>query len=178
MSEPGASLQRLSLAFTVLTTVRGMPQIHSGDEIAMKGGEDPDNRLNFPGGFASSPSNAFTSDGRTAEQQQVFASLENLFALRRLHPALQLGEEQVLYGDNDVLIFARTLVSAGEAQHILVAVNKSHASRSVTMTTDGTALADLQHPSLLEGDCATSSATPHAITLQLAPKAAAILDMR
>ena len=31
--------------------MRGMPQVYSGDEIAMQGGPDPDNRRNFPGGF-------------------------------------------------------------------------------------------------------------------------------
>jgi glycosidase len=179
MSEPGATLQRLELAFTVLTTMRGMPQIYSGDEIAMKGGEDPDNRRDFPGGFASSQSNAFTSGGRTPEQQQAFTTLQNLLTLRRLHPALQTGDEQVLHADNDVFIFVRTwLVSAGASQHILVAVNKSHASQSVTMTTDDTAIAGLQQAKTLQGDSGTSSFTPHAMTLQLAPESAVILDMQ
>jgi neopullulanase len=31
--------------------MHGMPQVCSGDEIAMQGGEDRDNRPNFPGGF-------------------------------------------------------------------------------------------------------------------------------
>ena len=178
MNEPGATLQRLNIALTVLTTMRGMPQIYSGDEIAMKGGEDPDNRREFPGGFASSQSSAFTPGGRTPEQQQAFTMLQDLLTLRRLHPPLQTGDEQVLHADSDVLIFVRTLVSAGTAQNILVAVNKGHASQSVTMTTDGTAIAGLQQATTLQGDSRTSSfITPRAITLQLAPESAVILDM-
>jgi glycosidase len=175
MNEPGATLARLNLAFTVLTTMRGMPQIYSGDEIAMKGGEDPDNRRDFPGGFRSSQSNAFTPAGRTPEQQQAFATLQNLLTLRRLHPALQVGDEQVLHVENDILIFARTDVSK---QRIVVAVNKARASRSVTFDTDDTVLAGVHHASPLLGDSGTSSIAPHSITLLLEPESAVILDLR
>jgi neopullulanase len=51
LNETGATRDELKLAFALLATVRGMPQVYSGDEIAMQGGEDPDNRRNFPGGF-------------------------------------------------------------------------------------------------------------------------------
>jgi hypothetical protein len=46
------------------------------------------------------------------------------------------------------------------------------------MTTDDTVLAGLQHASLLQGDCETSSVTSHAITPQLVPESAVVLDMR
>jgi glycosidase len=48
MSEPGATLAALHLAFGLLATLRGMPQLYYGDELAMTGGEDPDNRRDFP----------------------------------------------------------------------------------------------------------------------------------
>ena len=44
MAEPGADLAGLRLAFTFLLTTRGIPLIYYGDEIAMPGGDDPDNR--------------------------------------------------------------------------------------------------------------------------------------
>jgi neopullulanase len=177
MSQPGATLPRLNLAFTVLATMRGMPQIYSGEEIAMKGGEDPDNRRDFPGGFAGSPFNAFSSSGRTPEQQQTFTALEDLLAIRRVHPALETGDEQVLHVDNDVLIFARTLLTTEHAQHILVVVNKGRTSQSVTMSTDGTALAGLQSAKLLRGDCESLSVSAHTIKVHLAAETAAILEM-
>jgi glycosidase len=178
MNEPGATLQRLNLAVTVLTTMRGMPEIYSGDEIAMKGGEDPENRRDFPGGFASSKCDAFTAAGRTPEQQQAFTSLQKLLALRRLHPALQSGDEQVLHADADVLIFVRSLTSADAAQHILVAVNKARAAKSVQVPTDATALEGLQHADVLQGDTTGLLIAPHKITLQLAPESATIVEMR
>lgn len=178
MNEPAATISRLDLAFTVLTTMRGMPEIYSGDEIAMKGGEDPDNRRDFPGGFATSSTNAFRPSGRSREQQQAFESLRKLLALRRLHPALQSGDEQVIYSDADVLIFVRSLVSGGAAEHILVAVNKARAEKSVPVQTDATVLAGLQHASLLDGDTAALLIASHSINLRLAPESATIVDMR
>jgi hypothetical protein len=105
-------------------------------------------------------------------------SSNRLLAIRRLHPALQSGDEQVVHSDADVLIFVRTLSSAGEAEHILIAVNKARVAKSVIVQTDATALASLQHASTLRGDSAALLITPHAITLQLAPESATIVDMR
>jgi glycosidase len=64
---------KLKLALGLLFTLRGMPQIYSGDEIGMTGGEDPDNRHDFPGGFAGDAHNAFSGAGRTAAEDSVFA---------------------------------------------------------------------------------------------------------
>ena len=47
--------QACTLHSPLLTTMRGMPQIYSGDEIAMHGGDDPDDRRDFPGGFKPVP---------------------------------------------------------------------------------------------------------------------------
>ena len=73
MGDEGSSPAKLKAAFSLLLTMRGIPQIYSGDEIAMPGGDDPDNRRDFPGGFPGDPRNAFTASGRTPEQQDVFA---------------------------------------------------------------------------------------------------------
>jgi neopullulanase len=178
MSEPGATPQRLRLAFTVLATMRGMPQIYSGDEIAIAGGEDPDNRRDFPGGFAPFQFSAFTSAGRTLEQQQAFSSLQSLLTLRHLHPALQTGDEQILHADADVLIFVRVFNATSAAERILVAINKGKTARSIAISTDDTELAGLQHASPLEGDSQTCFIDPHALTVHLAPESAVIVEMR
>ena len=59
-----------------------MPEVYSGDEIAMEGGDDPDNRRDFPGGFTSSSHDAFTAAGRTQGEQEMFAWAAGLFHLR------------------------------------------------------------------------------------------------
>src|ERR1035441_10030122 len=44
LTEAKGSLPRLKEAIGLLATLRGTPELYSGDEIAMSGGEDPDNR--------------------------------------------------------------------------------------------------------------------------------------
>ena len=103
---------RLALAY-VLTT-RGTPQIYSGDEIAMGGGEDPDNRHDFAGGFAGDSSSAFTAAGRTPEQQRNFEWVAALGALRHRHEALACGAEQVLASNDDWMVYLRDAGHAAE----------------------------------------------------------------
>jgi glycosidase len=86
MNEPGASIAGLKLALTLLLTTRGIPMIYSGDEIAMPGGEDPDNRRDFPGGWPGDPHNAFEASGRTADEQAAF---EHVRKLGHLHAELE-----------------------------------------------------------------------------------------
>ena len=107
MSEEGSNPAKLKAAFSLLLTLRGIPQIYSGDEIAMPGGDDPDNRRDFPGGFPGDPHNAFTASGRTAEQQDVFAYVQSLLALRKSHPALRTGKHWHIGWDDNYYAFLR-----------------------------------------------------------------------
>jgi len=83
MGDRGATVAGLKLAWTFLLTTRGTPLLYYGDEIALAGGGDPDNRRDFPGGFAGDARNAFEAGGRTPEQQEVFAHVQKLLKLRR-----------------------------------------------------------------------------------------------
>ena len=100
------TLRRIAYAF--LMTTRGTPQLYSGDEIAMPGGGDPDNRRDFPGGFPNSKQDAFQPAQRTPEQSDLFNWIQDLAALRRTHPALACGAEQILQVSTDTLVYTRT----------------------------------------------------------------------
>ena len=178
LNDPAATPQKLELAFALLTTMRGMPQIYSGDEVAMRGGDDPDNRRDFPGGFGPSSPNAFTREGRTREQQDVFAALQRLLALRQKHPSLQTGDEQVIGADADGLFYVRTLITDSTTEHILVALNKSKVARSVVIETDRTVLEGLQHASVLLGVPGALTIDRHTLTLHMEPEAASIIDVQ
>lgn len=150
ITDAGGSTAKLKLALGLLATLRGTPQIYSGDEIAMTGGADPDNRHDFPGGFEGDPRDAFTLAGRTPEQQDVFQWTSAIFALRATHRALELGREQNLFADNDAFVFIRTLDDGGctaganpsaANARMLVVVNDSEKSKSIEIPMDGSALA-------------------------------------
>jgi glycosidase len=93
----------------VLTTVRGTPLIYYGDEIALRGGGDPDNRRDFPGGWASDPRNAFAVSGRTEEEEEVFSHLRRLLHLRREWAPLRRGQMLNLAVYEKSWIYARVL---------------------------------------------------------------------
>lgn len=105
MNEPGATPEGLKMAFTALFTLRGVPMVYYGDEIGMRGGNDPDNRRDFPGGWKEDPRNAFTEAGRTSEENGILHHLESVGRLRRQFAALregimlnlQAGEKQWVY---------------------------------------------------------------------------------
>ena len=113
LAEAAPDPSERDLAFAYLLTTRGTPQLYSGDEIAMRGGDDPDNRRDFPGGFAQpGPStgrdhDAFSAAGRTAEEQHSYLWLQRLLTLRHQHDVLACGEEQVLSAGADALLYAR-----------------------------------------------------------------------
>lgn len=127
MNEPGATSEGLKLAFTYLLTTRGTPLIYYGDEIALPGGGDPDNRRDFPGGWPEDERNAFTSAGRTATEGEVHAHVRKLTALRRDLAPLRRGDYRELLVREHTYVFARTIPAAST----VVALNNSAHSQSV-----------------------------------------------
>ena len=146
ISETGATPERLKLAFGMLATLRGMPEIYSGDEIAMEGGNDPDNRRDFPGGFEGKGGNAFHAGGRTAVQETMYQWTSQLFALRAKHAAMQTGAQQFVFADDTGLAYVRAAdiasgCAAGHAtDRVFVVLNKASESRAITVPMKGTAL--------------------------------------
>lgn len=121
MNENGATVDGLKLAFTFLLTVRGIPQLYYGDEIAMRGGNDPDNRRDFPGGWPGDAHNAFDATARTAEEQDVFEHLKKALKLRAELDPLRRGQMAHLAVNDQSYAFAR--FTAGKT--VIVALNNS-----------------------------------------------------
>jgi glycosidase len=134
-SAAGSSAAKLKLAFGLTLTLRGIPELYYGDEIGMPGGGDPDNRRDFPGGWPGDPKSAFTADGRTTEQQELFAYVQTLLRLRREHPALQSGKLWDLFSDETAYVFLRET----EEERVLVAFNNSAEAREMRIPLRDTA---------------------------------------
>ena len=107
MSEKRATIQGLKLANAFLLTTRGVPQLYYGDEIAMTGEDEPRTRKDFPGGFPGDRRNAFSKDGRTREEQEVFAYVQKLIRLRRQLEPLRRGSLINLYVSDQQYAYAR-----------------------------------------------------------------------
>jgi glycosidase len=133
-SAKASSLAKVKLAFGLMLTLRGIPQLYYGDELGMAGDGDPDNRRDFPGGWSEDPRNAFTPAGRSPEQQAVFGYVQALLRLRREHPALSSGRLWHLASDESSYVFAREL----EEESVLVAFNNSAQSRELRVSFNDT----------------------------------------
>jgi glycosidase len=127
MSLAGATLAGAMLHTAFILTTRGTPQLYSGEELAMRGNEDPDNRQDFPGGFPGDTRNAFQATARTAEEQQMWQWTHDWVSLRREHSALRDGRLLDLYYDDDAYAFARQ----DEIETLIVVINRSPTRKQI-----------------------------------------------
>ncbi|HET8966908.1 MAG TPA: alpha-amylase family glycosyl hydrolase [Candidatus Acidoferrum sp.] len=147
LSEPGGSPEKLLSAFALTLTLRGIPELYYGDEIGMTGGGDPENRHDFPGGWPGDARNAFTQEGRTAEQQKVFASVQKLLQLRRRHAALRTGKLFHLFSDDGSYVFLRQT----DDERMVVVFNNQTTSRELVIRQSNTPADNAVRVSLLYG---------------------------
>jgi neopullulanase len=147
-SAAGSSLAKQKLAFGLVLTLRGIPELYYGDEIAMPGGPDPDNRRDFPGGWPDDRQNAFQPSGRSAQQQELFSYVQSLLQLRREHVALQTGHLWNLFSDQSSYVFLRDT----DEEHLLVAVNNDAAPRTLRINVRDTPLQPLPAARSLFGE--------------------------
>ncbi|MEK7781595.1 MAG: alpha-amylase family glycosyl hydrolase [Verrucomicrobiota bacterium] len=170
MSESGATIEGLQLAFTYLLTTRGTPLIYYGDEIAMNGGGDPHNRRDFPGGWAEDQRNAFEATGRTPTEERVHAHVKKLLALRRELEPLRRGELVQLASEQQTSAFARVTKDCG----VIVAFNNSDQTQTIRATLVAPLLGQKElFDRLAPGH--SVAVTSDTITLTLPARSAAIL---
>lgn len=173
VSEDGSSPAKLKAAFSLLLTLRGIPQIYAGDEIALAGGDDPDNRRDFPGGFPGDPHNAFTAEGRTPEQRDVYACVQSLLTLRKSHPALRSGKQWHIGWDNNYYAFLRETPD----ERLLIVYNNSSSRADLTIPIENTPLENGHRLGKIFGDT-DAEITSGRVRLMLQPRALAVFDVR
>ena len=107
MSEQGATVDGLKLAQAFLMTTRGTPILYYGDEFAMKGGGDPDNRRDMPGGWPGDAKNVFIPAGRSADENDVWNYVAKLTSIRKDLEPLRRGRKLDLLDEEQQMAFAR-----------------------------------------------------------------------
>jgi glycosidase len=136
MNEQGANTEGLKLAQTFIMTMRGTPQIYYGDEIAIPGGGDPDNRRDFPGGFPGDQRNAFTREGRTPAEQSVFEHLQKLIRIRKELEPLRRGGLVNLFASEQQYAYARMT----DREAVVIVINNDTKEASVEFEVGGESL--------------------------------------
>ena len=97
---------KYKMGLAMLITSRGYPQIYYGTEILLDGipGDYQGHRFDFPGGWANDKRNAFTADGRTNAENEVFNYLKTLLNYRKNNPVLQNGKMKQFIPENGIYV--------------------------------------------------------------------------
>ncbi len=107
----GSDLNIYKMMITLIATVRGIPQVYYGDELGMVGNKDVkgdgDVRRDFPGGWKGDPRNAFTAEGRTAEQNEFFEFSKQIFNWRKSKSVIHTGKTMQFVPENNVYVYFR-----------------------------------------------------------------------
>lgn len=100
----------LKQALAMLLTTKRIPQLYYGTEILMNGTKevtDGNVRKDFVGGFPGDSRSAFTKEGRTAEENDMFDWLSKLLHWRQGNEVISKGTMTQFMPHDGVYVFAR-----------------------------------------------------------------------
>ncbi|HOI88542.1 MAG TPA: cyclomaltodextrinase C-terminal domain-containing protein, partial [Lentimicrobium sp.] len=135
--------EALKRALAFMLTTRGIPQIYYGTELLMDGEEHKGHgeiRRDFPGGWAGDPVNAFTREGRTPEQNEVFDYMQKILQWRKNSKAVANGRLTHFIPENGIYVYFRT----ADEESVMVIVNNSKEERMLETERFREALAGYQ----------------------------------
>ncbi len=120
-SERALAKRKLMLAYTILTTVPGIPVIYYGDEAGLEGYSDPFNRMPYPWG---------------AEDDEILSFYRLIGNIRRDNDVYKSGEFILIELSAEHLIFQRC---DGEYSYITV-INNSFKDMTLSFSSEYTCL--------------------------------------
>ncbi len=128
----GNDMDAMKMAMAFLLTTRGIPQIYYGTELLMDGQEHKghgDIRKDFPGGWAGDAKNAFTRQGRSDAQNEIFDFMQRLLKYRASSAAITKGKLLQYIPEEGLYVYFRQ----SEGQTVMVLLNNSHSAKNVDM---------------------------------------------
>ncbi|MBZ9613543.1 glycoside hydrolase family 13 protein [Rheinheimera maricola] len=111
------------MAISYLLTMRGIPQLFYGTEIAMqslKVRDDGKVRADFPGGWAGDKVNAFSGNGLNSTQKSAQQLVKALLNWRKTASAIHSGKLMHFAPDNGTYTYFRY----NDSQTVMVVMNK------------------------------------------------------
>ena len=106
----GKDTLALKQALALLLTVNRIPQLYYGTEVLMNGTKtvtDGNVRQDFPGGWAGDSRNAFTAEGRTEAQNDMFGWTSRLLHWRQGNNVITKGSQTQFCTHKGVYVLAR-----------------------------------------------------------------------
>ena len=161
----------LKQALALLLTVNRIPQLYYGTEVLMNGTKqvtDGNVRKDFPGGFPGDTRSAFTTEGRTKAENNMFRWTARLLHWRQGNEVITKGKQTQFIPQNGVYVVARSY----NGKNVMTVINGT--SKAATMKAERYAeiIGDAQE--------ATNILTGHKINIskdvKLAPRGVMVLE--
>ena len=126
----GEDLDKFKLSMTFLLTTRGIPQIYYGTEMLMrKHGHHGDLREDFPGGWPGDARDAFTSEGRTVEENEAYDHIQQLLKWRKNSTAFANGKLKHFVPYDNVYVYNWK----SDKESVVVIINNNNSLHSLNM---------------------------------------------
>ncbi len=109
--EDGNDIAELKQAVTLLLTIPRIPQLYYGTEIMMNGRKNVSDgyvRKDFPGGWAGDAQNAFTREGRSPIQNEIFDYISKLLHWRKDNAVISEGTMKHFIPQNGIYVYVRS----------------------------------------------------------------------
>lgn len=106
----GIDVQTLKQAYALLLTMNRIPQLYYGTEILMNGTKavtDGNVRKDFPGGFPGDSRNAFTKEGRTPAENDMFDWTSRLLHWRKGNEVISKGSQTQFIPYKGIYVLSR-----------------------------------------------------------------------
>lgn len=128
----GRDTKKLKMALAFLLTTRGIPQLYYGTELLMDGdgGNHSEVRKDFPGGWTTDRTNAFSKEGRTAEQNEVYDFMKKLLNWRRGEAVVHTGTLTHYIPEDNIYVYFRS----DERKTIMVVLNGNASEKQVSVS--------------------------------------------
>ena len=161
----------LKQALALLLTVKRIPQLYYGTEVLMNGTKqvtDGNVRKDFPGGFPGDTRSAFTTEGRTKAENNMFRWTARLLHWRQGNEVITKGKQTQFIPQNGIYVVARSY----NGKNVMTVINGT--SKAATMKAERYAeiIGDAQE--------ATNILTGHKINIskdvKLAPRGVMVLE--
>jgi glycosidase len=156
----GGNVEKLKLAMVFSMTYVGVPTIYYGDEIAMRGGGDPDCRRPFRWTWRDEP-----------ERVEVHDHVSRLTEVRRANPLFSRGGFETILAEGKVFAYRRDL--DGKVAYVVLNAGTEEARATVPVVADhGSVVEALSGETL---PVLPASGGGRAVTVELPPMTGAVL---
>ena len=121
------------MALTLISTVRGIPQIYYGSEIGMRGSKeklgDGDIRRDFPGGWKGDAQNAFNPATQTKEQKEFYDFTQKILNWRKNKDVIHTGKTKHYAPQDGVYVYFRY----NENESVMVVLNNNEKEQTLDL---------------------------------------------